>query len=66
LNKLDAIQKLIDGHKVRRKSWDADMHIFMEESGNTYLALRINDPNAVDICLNLFPEDGWEVWVEHL
>jgi hypothetical protein len=62
MGKLQAIDNLVDGLKVRRTNWmPKTKHVFMEEDGNTYLAQRINDPNAKDICLNRYPEDGWEI-----
>lgn len=62
MNKLDAIDKLVDGFKLRLKSWrPKTKHVFMEESGNTYLAQRINDPDARFIDLNYEAEDGWEL-----
>ena len=62
MGKLEAIDKLCEGHKLRLKKWDPPTkHIFMEESGNTYLAKRINDPNAKSVCLNRYPEDDWEI-----
>jgi len=62
LNKLKAIDKLVDGLKVRLKGWFPETkHVFMEENGNTYVALRINDPNAKLINLNYQPEFEWEL-----
>jgi len=63
--KLNAIKKLADGLKVRRKPWrPKTKHVFMEENGNTYLAQKLNDPHAQEINLNCEPEGEWEVWNE--
>lgn len=62
MNKLKAIDKLVDGLKVRLTSWTPPTrHVFMEENGNTYIAERINDPKAKLINLNYYPEYEWEV-----
>jgi hypothetical protein len=65
MNKLKAISKLVDGHKLRRKVWRLKTaFIFMEEDGKTYLAQRVNDPYPKPICLNKYPEDDWEILKE--
>lgn len=62
MNKLKAIDKLVDGLKLRRTIWlPKTKHVFMEEDGNTYVAKYINDPNAQFIDLNYEPEFDWEV-----
>ena len=64
MNKLKAIKKLTMGIKVRRKPWrPKTKHVFMEEDGNTYLAQKINDPDAQPINLNCEPENDWEIMV---
>jgi len=34
----------------------------MEENGNTYVALRVNDPHAKLINLNYCPEYEWQIF----
>lgn len=64
MNKLKAISKLVDGHKVRRKSWiPTTKHLFMEEDGNVYLAQRVNDPDAMPFDLNCEASEDWEIYV---
>jgi hypothetical protein len=62
MGKLEAIDKLVDGLKVRQRGWrPKTKHVFMEEDGMVYIARYVNDPDAKEINLNRQPEDRWEL-----
>lgn len=64
MNKLKAIKRLVEGLKMRLKDWTPKTkHVFMEEDGNTYVAQRLNDPDAKEIHMNCQLEYDWEVYI---
>jgi hypothetical protein len=62
MDKLKAIKKLVDGHKLRKKKWiPKTKHLFMEEDGMIILAQEINDPDAMPFDLNCETAEDWEI-----